>query len=70
MAVGFAQTLTKISTTNISCCGKGIRCIGVTIFTPSHAYYLEIWEPQTPGTLWAWVGVYRECFNFILSISN
>ena len=22
---------------------------------------IEIWEPQPPGTLWAWIGLYRYC---------
>ena len=36
--------------------GKGGRCIGLTILPPSCTDCLEIWEPQTPGTLRAWPG--------------
>jgi len=31
---------------------KGGRCVGLTTLPPSCADCLEIWEPQTPGTLW------------------
>ena len=31
--------------------GKGGRCLGLTTLSPSSADYLEIWEPQPPGTL-------------------
>jgi len=38
--------------------GKGGRCVGLTTLPPSCADWLEIWEPQTPGTLracwWYW----------------
>jgi hypothetical protein len=30
--------------------GRGGRCVGLTL-PPSRAYCLEIWKPQTPGTL-------------------
>jgi hypothetical protein len=30
---------------------KGGRCIGLTTLPPSCADWLEIWEPQSPGTL-------------------
>ena len=36
---------------------KGGRCVGLTILPPSCADYLEIWEPQPPGTLWACPGL-------------
>jgi len=29
---------------------KGSRCIGLKTLPPSCADYLEIWEPQLPGT--------------------
>jgi len=32
---------------------KGGRCVRLITLTPSCAEYLEIWEPQPPGTLWA-----------------
>jgi hypothetical protein len=31
--------------------GKGGRCVGLTTLPPPCAAYLEIWEPQPPGTL-------------------
>jgi len=31
--------------------GKGGRCVGLTILPPSCADCLEIWVPQSPGTL-------------------
>jgi hypothetical protein len=36
---------------------KGGRCLGLTTLPPSCADFLEIWEPQTPGTLRAWPGL-------------
>jgi hypothetical protein len=30
---------------------KGSQCIGLTTLPPSHNDFLEIWEPQLPGTL-------------------
>src|SRR5215469_14813152 len=33
--------------------GKGGRCVGLITLPPSCADCLEIWEPQTPGTLTA-----------------
>jgi hypothetical protein len=29
---------------------KGDRCVGLTTLPPSCANFLEIWEPQSPGT--------------------
>jgi len=37
--------------------GKGGQCIGLTNLPPSCAECLEIWEPQTPGTLRACPGL-------------
>jgi len=37
--------------------GKGGRCVGLTTLPPSRADYLEIWEPEPPGTLRAWPGL-------------
>jgi hypothetical protein len=37
--------------------GKGGRCGGLTTLPPSCADCLEIWEPQTPGTLRACNGI-------------
>jgi len=42
---------------NMALRGKGGRCTGPTTFPPSYADYLEIWEPQRPGTLWACNGI-------------
>jgi hypothetical protein len=35
----------------LGCKGEGSE--GLTTLPPSCADYLEIWEPQHPGTLWA-----------------
>jgi len=51
MALGLTQPLTEMSTRNISWGGKDGRCVGLTTLPPSCADCLEIWEPQTPGTL-------------------
>jgi hypothetical protein len=56
---GGAQLLTKVSTTIISWRGKGGRCVGMRIFTLSCADFLDIWEPQTPVTLWTCIALYR-----------
>jgi hypothetical protein len=37
--------------------GKGDRCIGLTTLPLSGADFLEIWEPQPPGKLWASPGL-------------
>jgi hypothetical protein len=37
--------------------GKGGRCLGLTTLPPSCADSLEIWEPETPGTLRACPGL-------------
>jgi len=29
---------------------RGGQCVGLTILPPTCADYLEIWEPQLPGT--------------------
>jgi len=50
MALGSTHSLTEMSTRNISW-GKGGLCVGPTTLLPSCADCLEIWEPQTPGTL-------------------
>ena len=51
MALGLTQSLTEMSTRNISWGGKGGQCVGLKTFPPSCANRLEIWEPQPPGTL-------------------
>jgi len=50
MALGSNQPLTEMSTKNISW-DKGGRYIVPTILSPSCAFFLEMWEPQPPGTL-------------------
>jgi len=37
--------------------GKGARCVGLTNLPPSSADFLEIWKPQTRGTLRACPGL-------------
>jgi len=37
--------------------GKGGWCVGLTTLPPSCDDCLEIWEPQTPGTLRASPGL-------------
>jgi hypothetical protein len=36
---------------------KGGWCVGLTTLPSIYADYLEIWEPQTPGTLKAFSGL-------------
>jgi hypothetical protein len=50
--------------------GKGCRFVGLTTLPPSCADCLEIWEPQTPGTLRACSGLYWYCFTFYLNCYN
>ena len=48
--------------------GKGGRCVGLITLPPLYEDYLEIWEPQHPGTLRACPGLYRNCFTFTFYI--
>jgi len=57
MALGLTQPLTEMNTRNISREGKGGRYVGLTTLPPSCADCLEIWEPQTLGTLRACPGL-------------
>jgi hypothetical protein len=50
MVLGLTQPLTEMSSRNISCGGKGGRCVGLTTLLPTCADCLEIREPQPPGT--------------------
>jgi len=43
--------------------GKGDRYVRLTS-PPSRAECHEIWEPKTPGTLWATPSLLRVCFTF------
>jgi len=61
------QSLTEMSTTNISWGAKGGRCIGLTTLPPSRADCLEIWEAQPPGTLRACNGITLPFFNHLKS---
>jgi hypothetical protein len=63
MALGSTQPLVKMSTRNIPV-GKGGRCVRLTISPPSRAECQEIREPKPPGTLWATLGLLRDCFTF------
>jgi hypothetical protein len=59
MALGFTQPLTEMSNRNISWGGGGgiwpLR--RADKLTTLCADCLEIWEPQTPGTLWGCPGL-------------
>jgi hypothetical protein len=66
MALRSAHPLTGMSTTNICPGGKSGRCVGLTPLPPSCADCREIWEPEPPGTLRAYPGLYRDCFTFCL----
>ena len=63
MALGLTLPLTEMSTRNISW-GKGGRCVELTTSPPSCADFLEIWDPQPPGTLWACPGLQWDFFPF------
>jgi hypothetical protein len=65
MALGSTQPVTEMSDRNISW-GKGGWCVRLTTLPPSCSNCLEIWEPHSPGTLWACPELYRECFTFYL----
>jgi hypothetical protein len=56
MALGLTQPLTEMST-RIFPGVKGGRCVGLTTLPPLCASCLEIWEPQTSGTLRASPGL-------------
>jgi len=43
--------------------GKGGRCVGYTTLPPSYVDCLEIWEPQTSGTLTTCPGLHRDWFT-------
>ena len=67
MALMLTQPPTEMSTTNISWGGrgKGGRCLGLTTLPPSCVACLEIWEPQTSGTLRACPGQSWDCLSTV-----
>ena len=65
MALGTTQPLVKMSTRDIPA-GKGGRCVRLTTSPPSQAECHEIWEPKSPGTLWATLGLLRDCFALFI----
>jgi hypothetical protein len=56
MTLGSTHPLTEMSTRN-NYWGKGGRCVGLTTLPGSCADFLKIWEPRSPGTLWASQGL-------------
>jgi hypothetical protein len=50
-------TMTRLQTWPTGGGGKGGRCVGLTTLPPSCADCLEIWEPQSPGTIRAYNGI-------------
>ena len=60
MVLGLTQPLMKTNTRNIPG-GKGGRCVRLTISPPSRAKCHEILETKPPGTLWATLGLLRDC---------
>jgi hypothetical protein len=66
MTLGPTQPLTEVRNTRIfwevgGGGGKGGRGVELTTLPPSCADYLDIWEPQLPGTLRAPPVLYRDC---------
>ena len=61
MALGVDSTSNRNEYQQYFLGGKGGRCVGLTTLPHSCADCLEIWEPQTPGTLsgpvQAWNGI-------------
>ena len=49
--------------------GKGGWCVGLTTLLLSCADCLEIWEPQTAGTLRACPGLKWDCFTFTFTFT-
>jgi hypothetical protein len=44
-------TMALRSNQPLKAASKGGRCVGLTIWPPSCADCLDVWEPQSPGTL-------------------
>jgi len=51
MTLGFYSACNRNEYLEYFLVGKGGQCLGLTTLPPSCADYLEIWEPQPPGTL-------------------
>ena len=66
LALGSTQSLTEMSTRNISWMGKGWRCVGLTTLPPSCYNCLEIWKPQLSGTISACPGLYWDLLYLYL----
>jgi hypothetical protein len=46
----------------------GVKTAGTLDWRPHHLHVsnvMKIWEPKTPGILWATPGLLRDCFTFI-----
>jgi hypothetical protein len=69
MTLGSTQPLVKMSTRNIPE-GKDGRCVRLTTSAPSRAECHEIWEPKSPGTLWATPGLLRGAFTFYFLLAQ
>jgi len=50
--------------------GKGGQCVGLTALLPSWADCHDIWEPQSPGTLRAFPGLYGIALPFNLCVAE
>jgi hypothetical protein len=70
MALVSTQPLTQMSTRNISWGGKCVRFVGLKTSPHSLVECQEIWEPQSPGTLRACPGLYRDGLPFSTIIST
>jgi hypothetical protein len=46
--------------------GENGRCVRLTILPSSFVDSLEIWEPQTSGTVGAFPGLYWDCLVLII----
>jgi len=47
----------------------GVKAAGALGWQPYHLNVpsvMEIWEPKPPGTLWATLGLLRDCFTFFM----
>jgi len=64
MALGSTQSLNRNEYQEYYLRGTGGRYVELTTLPPSRSDCLEIWEPQSPRTLTASPGLYRDCFTF------